>query len=113
VPLLHAVVLRRLADVDAGVGDQDVEAPELLDGIGDHALHLGAVIDVGHQCQRLAAQRLDRSGVLLGIPAHDGDLGAGLGEPLRDAQPDAPVAPGNKGNFSCEIKWIHGKSVIG
>ena len=48
---------RRAARGDAGVGDDDVEAAEALDRLGDGALHRAAVGHVGGEAERAVAEQ--------------------------------------------------------
>ena len=76
----------------AGVVDEDVDLAELLDGLVDDALAVLGNRDVGLHGDAAAAERLDAlAGVLEAFDAAraDRDVGAGLGQPLRerDAEP--------------------------
>jgi hypothetical protein len=71
---------------DAGVGDHDVELAELVERLGDDALHRGTVADVGLDGHRPPAELLDElhslgEVVLVGQPVrHRRDVGTQVGQ---------------------------------
>ncbi len=106
VVVLLGDVEKRLADLDAGVVDEDVEATEGGDGGGDQALGLRRHADVGAEHDRLPAQ-LARSAprrralVLLAVVVHR-HVGALAREAQGDRLPDAARAAGHEGRFAFE-----------
>ena len=101
-----ADVEERLADLDAGVVDEDVEAAEGGDGGTDQARSLRRHADVGAQHDRLAAELLDlrRDGarlVLLAVEVH-GHVGALARKAQGDGLPDPARAAGHEGGLACE-----------
>ena len=78
---------------DAGVVDEDVEAPEGRDRAGDEPLSLIAVADVGLVEQRARAELRGGGLALLDVDVADRDLGALAGEALGDGEADALRRP--------------------
>ena len=81
---------------DAGVIDEDVEAAEGGDRLGDHRLDLGLDRDIGRDGDGLSSLRRDRGhdsgGVLVagfGRVGVDDDFGAGFGQAQADTPADA------------------------
>ncbi len=106
VVVLLADLEERLADLDAGVVDEDVEAPEGGDGGADEALGLRGDADVGAERDGLPAQLLDlrRDGarfVLLAVVVH-GHVGALAREAQGDGLADAARAAGDEGGLAFE-----------
>ena len=89
---------RRVGGADAGVVDEDVDAPELLDGGVDERLAVLGLGDVGGDRDRAAARRLDE---LLGLlelldaPRAERDVGAGLSQRLGERHPEAGRGAGD------------------
>ena len=106
--------MRRLADVDAGVVDQDIDAAEFAFGALDHGGDRGLVGDVGDDRDGFAAALLqlrDRGIRLRRVAPDDGDRSTGLRQPARHAQADAAIAAGDDGNAAGEIEGggCHGR----
>ncbi len=99
--------MRRLADVDAGVVDEDVDAAEFF---GD-ALHHGGdrrlVGDVGGDGDRLDAARFELGGRgrrLRFIAPDHRDVGAGFRQPPGHAEANAAIAAGDDSHLAGEIE---------
>src|SRR6185437_15464059 len=86
--------------LDAGVRDQDVDAPEGGDAALEHAPHLLLAGDVALHGDRLAAARRDLLAHRIGGGAVrevvDGDPRAARGERAAGSGPDAAVAAGDE-----------------
>ena len=93
VPLVGLKLVDRRPDaVDAGVGDDDVEAAETLDQFAHRALERLGIGDIGPQRQGVAAGLADLHGSpvhLLAGAAQDADAGAGCRQPHRRRPADA------------------------
>jgi hypothetical protein len=93
LPFRLAELQRRLANVDAGVVDQDVDVAERGDGLLHHRRHRSVIGDVGFDGERPVAilrAHTVRRGLRLGVvPAGEDDVGPGAGERAghRFAQP--------------------------
>ena len=99
--------MRRLADVDAGVVDEDVDAAEIAGDALGHGGDGGLVGDVGGDGDRLgaASRQLGDRGVRLRlVAADDRDRGAGFGQSAGHAEPDAAIAAGDDGDLAAEIE---------
>ena len=101
-----AHVGERLADLDAGVVDQDVEAAEGLVRVAHEALGLARYADVRAQCDRLPAQLLDPGGdgaraVAAAVVVHR-HVGALAREAQRDGLADAAGAAGDERSLALE-----------
>lgn len=88
----------RLAKLDAGVVDQDIEAAEALDGRPDQPRLLVQIANIGGQRQRLASRRANLAHHLVGravgtrVVYHHG--GALASQPDRQRAANAAVAAG-------------------
>ena len=108
VPFLEIERVRGLADVDAGIVDEDVDPAELAADALDHARDRGLVGDVGGDRDRLdAAPRElgDRRVRFLLVAPDDRDAGAGVRQPARHAEPDAAIAAGDDRDLAFEIEY--------
>ena len=91
---------------DAGVGDDDVEAAEALDGVVGGALHGVEIGDVGGTARRLAAGGRDLGhdvGQRLGTATGDRDRGTLGGEGDGDGRADAGAAAGDQRDLAREV----------
>ena len=99
---LHEALVRR----DAGVVDEDVDVPELLQHVLRHPIGIGVIGHVGLGEHDSAAQLLDlvrhAAGGGLAGDVVDGDVGALLGERERDGASDAAGASGDERGASFE-----------
>ena len=112
VPFGQRVLLGLLADVHAGVVDQDVEPAEALTVVWTSARHGRLASDVDRDRDRLGAERLellDRRRVLGGVPPGHHDRGAGLGHAPRHAEADAAVAAGDDRHPARKIEKLHAR----
>src|SRR5215217_733554 len=107
VPVLGRHLADGAVDGDAGVVDQDVQLPVLLQHLGDDPLAVGGDADVA----LVDGRPLVGGGELLGrvraagIP--DGHLDAALGEPGADRQPDPAGASGDERDLpvhTCHVR---------
>ena len=96
-----------LADVDAGVVDEDVEAPEALPDRGDDAVDLRRVGHVAGLDVGAPARGLDRGGDapqrLLAAPGEN-DRGAGPRERERAGLADPRAGAGHPGRLSLKLR---------
>ena len=107
---------RRRAPARAGVVDEDVEPAELGDGAPDDLLGLAGVADVPAEAERPDAEP---SGELRGCllaplcpAAAEHEVGAELGERLRELQPEPARAAGDQGDLAGEVEQgadVHGR----
>ena len=113
----HRELVAVRGDLDAGVVDQVVDSPVLLDNPLEHPRDLGLVGDVGLDQGRVGAAlahplHADVDAVLNGLLGllgaldrpHivDGDIDALLAEPDRDRLPDPGAAAGDDGDLALE-----------
>jgi hypothetical protein len=99
--------VRGFADVDAGIVDEDVDPAELAPDALDHRGHRRFVGDIGHDGYRpdAAASEIGDGRIRLGLVAADhGDVGAGIRQAARHAEPDATVAAGDDRDLAAEIE---------
>jgi len=108
VVLGERVFLRLLADVDAGVVDEDVEPAVMLHRAGDQRLERGFALHV--DLDRDAADLLRRRGALLRVAARHYDLRAGGCQSARHAETDTAVAAGHYRYAAFQIKGLQGGS---
>ena len=109
VPLGDLERVRRLADVDAGVVDEDVDAAEFAVDALDHGGDGGLVGDIGGHGDRLGAAlfELGDRGERFGLVASDDrDRGAGFRQSAGHAEPDAAIAAGDDGHLAAEIEQL-------
>src|SRR5690606_3173103 len=106
VPLLDRERLHARHVLDAGVVDQDVDAPEARLGGGHQGLDLVGTAEVGVMEVHLAAMHGDlcaRLGDLVRCAqAVEHDAAAGLRQALGDRQADATGGSGNEGDLVLE-----------
>ena len=97
----------RRGDEIAGLsGDQGMDRPVPGDGLLQGAVDLGIVAHVGARAEHIATMRCqfsDRAVDPFRRAAADRDLGARLGEAVRDPQIDAAGAAGNEDMGIAEI----------
>ena len=96
VPLGDVERVRRLADVDAGVVDEDVDAAELAGDALDHGGDRGLVGDVGGHGDRLGAGLLelrDGGGRFRFVAADDRDRAPASASPRAMPSPMPPLPP--------------------
>jgi hypothetical protein len=109
VPLLLAIVQRRLAMDDAGVVDEDVEPAELADGAVDHLVQLGdrCGAEVAGQRQKVPAEGGDLGlGLFKAGAIGAGNVGARLREGMRHGLPEAASGAGHQRHFACQAERI-------
>ncbi len=103
----HPVYGAHLALGDAGVGDDDVEAAEALDRLGDRASHRRLVGDVGADPDRPLADSLGRVARLTGVEVDDRDRGAAQLHLARGLVPDPARGSGHEGDLPVEVEARH------
>ena len=107
VELLLGEGLERLADVDAGIVEQDVDRPELARRLGGEGPPGGDVGDVDRAVQGAPAERADLAGGLVGlgpvVEMAKGDVRALGREGQRRGAADAARAAGDQSDFSREF----------
>jgi hypothetical protein len=109
-PLVERVGLRRLAHVDPGIVDQDVEPAEALDGTRHQgpAVLLARKVARDRKGARTECGKLGHGRLVLGrIPARHHDRGTGRGEATRDAEPDAAIAARDHGHPARQVEEIN------
>jgi hypothetical protein len=95
-PFLELELDQRRDDLDAGVADQDVDAPEGFDSPRHSALDLLLVSDVHANPERALGGRIDLKGRLLGrlrVKIRDDHLCSLTGEGKRNLLPMPLAAP--------------------
>ena len=113
-----AQLLRLLADVDARVVEEDVDAAEIgravsamarstSSGTATSAVTTSVAAPVAAAISAAAASRLRR------VPAHDHDRGPRLRQPPGDAQPDPSIAPRHDGDLACKSNGFTSVSIHG
>ena len=111
VPLVLGRLQHRLGEHDAGVVDQDVDAPEVVDGGADEIFDVSGRRDVGAHRERVAARLLDRIDHRLrfALSAHpvDDHLGALGGETLRDRLADPARRARHDGDLAFQSLVAH------
>jgi hypothetical protein len=107
MPFLQSEVLHRLANVDAGVVHQDVEAAPARRRLVDHApdgVLIGDVDGNGVSLRSAALEIVDgRARFLLVAAGHD-DAGARHCQAARHAQADAAIAARDDRHLPLQIK---------
>ena len=107
--LVGLLARRRVGGPDAGVVDEDVDAPELLDGGVDERLAVLGLGDVGGDRDRPPARRLDE---LLGLlqlldaPRAERDVGAGLSQRLGERHPEARRGSGDDRDLAVQLEPV-------
>ena len=96
---------RRLGD--AGVGDDDVEAAEALDRLGDGRHDRPVVGDVGGDPDRPLADPLGRLARLLGVEVDDRDRGAAQVHLARRLEADPARGAGDQRHLSVQVVGGH------
>ena len=101
--------LRRFADVDAGVVDENVDPAEFAHRALDHGGDGGFVGDVGDHGDSLSPalpEVGDRLLRLFFIAPDDSDGGARVRKPTRHAEADSAIAAGDDGHLAAQVEWI-------
>jgi hypothetical protein len=110
VVLLLGHVLHVAEGDDAGVGADNVELAEVLDGLVHHLDGLGDVADVGLDGDGVAAHLLDLLdelvGGFLGVGVVDDDLGAAAGELNGHRRANATAGAGDEGDLAIEAGGV-------
>src|SRR6185437_15143282 len=99
-----------LADVDAGIVDQDIDAAELASDTLDHAADGFLVGDIGCNGDRAdaACRQISNRGLrLVLVAAGYGNVGAGIRKPVSHAEPDAAIASRDDGDLAFQIERFH------
>ena len=112
IPIGFGQINDRLKSHDTRVVDENLDAAPLFDDVIDHALHIGALRNVGVEINGRAAVALDlRDGLTarLAVDVNDGDARALAGELKAGRQADARSAAGDNGDV---IGKIHGKNLV-
>src|SRR6476620_4979393 len=105
LPLGEGKVLDRMHDLDAGIGDENVDPAKGLDRLLDPFVDLVLLGDVHANADRsfLIAQLLRGLRRDIGFAVGDRDAAAGLDETLGDAMTDAARGAGNESNLAVEL----------
>ena len=105
LPIGEGKLLDRMHDLDAGIGDEDVDPAEGRDGLLDAGIDLLFVGDVhGDANSRLGvAELLSRVGRAVAFEVGDRHAAAGLDVALGDRMADAAGGAGDEGNFAVEF----------
>src|SRR4029453_10773533 len=110
VELLLAIGFERLADVDAGIVEQDVDRPELARGLGGEGSPGGDIGDIDRAVQGAPAEGADLAGGFVGLPViaqmTKGDARALGGEGERRGATDPARAAGDQSDFSRELHAV-------
>ena len=99
--------MRRLADIDAGVVDEDVDPSEFAPDVVGHSGDSGLVGDIGDHGYRFGAAlpEFGGRGIRLRLVAPDDrDSGTGFRQPARHAKADAAIAAGDDRHLATEIE---------
>jgi hypothetical protein len=99
--------MRRLADVDAGVVDEDIDAAEFGSRALDHRGDRSLVGDIGDDRNGPAAvlRKLRNRGIRFRrIAPDDSDRGTCLRQPARHAKSDAAIAASDDGDAAGEVE---------
>jgi hypothetical protein len=112
LPLGEWKVLDWMHDLDAGIGDEDVDPAKGLDRLLDPFIDLVLLGDVHADADRgfLVAQLLRGLRRDIGFQVGDRDAAAGLDKTLGDAMTDAARGAGNERNLAVEL---HGHAPYG
>lgn len=105
-PLVEAEVLELAERVRTGIGDADVDASQLCDGLIDSRTDRCLVGDIARDRQGASAVGFDalhRGGGLGRVPGPHGNGGPGHGHPLREPEADAPVPTGDDRDLPAEV----------
>ena len=108
-----AVDGRHLLLGDPGVGDDAVEAAELLDHLGDRGHHRALVGDVGADPDRPRADPLGRLAGLLRIEVEDRDRGAAHLHLAGGLEADPARRAGHQRHLAVQIECRHRCNLIG
>src|SRR5215218_7350727 len=98
---------RRIAAVDAGVVDENIQSSEALQRVLDHGSDVFEARDVGADGRHfgpVGAKVLGGSDCILLIPVGDHHARAGLREPFGDRIPDARCPTGHHGYPAAEFQ---------
>src|SRR6202163_1576566 len=103
-PVVVRHLAHRLVDGDAGVVDQEVDAPEALEHFGDDALAVFRLVDAALMHRHLAALAfelaLERFGGFLTLAVPGSDAHAVFRQHRRDRAADSAGAAGDQRNVS-------------
>ena len=106
-PLIEREILRRLADVDPRVVDQNVQPAAPCDRFTDHRVDRFLVGHVHADGEGIGAERLElanRRTRLLRVARRDDDACPGLGETAGHAQSDPAIAAGDDGDPAAQVE---------
>src|SRR6476469_10425001 len=105
LPLGEGKVLDRMHDLDARIGDENVDPAKGLDRLLDPSVDLVLLGDVHADAHRgfLIVQHLRGLRRDIGFEVGDRDAAAGLDETLADAVTDAARGAGNESNLAVEL----------
>ena len=98
IPAVLRRVEQRRREHTSGVVDEDADRAELVDGLGERGVDLGALADVGRDAERADRIGGGRAGVRVTFP--DRDRRTEGGEAGGDATADAGTAAGHDGHAS-------------
>src|SRR5690606_32796278 len=97
------VAVRHVAgDVDAGVGEEDVDAAEALEGGGDHGVDLLGTGEVGGEDEGLRPGRGGDGGEPVGRAGGEGEAGALAAEHPGERAADAGAGAGDERDLAPE-----------
>jgi hypothetical protein len=99
--------VRRIADVDAGIVDKNIETSERFQRGFDHGRDGRLVGDIDIDGQRLGAEGFDVADGVIGfclVPSGNDDACARAGQTPCHAEADAAIATGDDGDFAGEIE---------
>ena len=109
------MIRQRLQHAVAGGVDEDVDAAQLADGVGDGVIDLFRLAGVAHQAARAAAQGTDPAGdgggPVLGQVGH-GHVGPVLGQGNGNGRPDGPGPAGDQRHAAVETKAMRGAGLV-
>ena len=108
--LIRAAFERPHMPLDAGVQENRIQAPELLDGGCDHPLVIGRPRDINRQAGGAIAKRFRNAVHGPRLKVGENDTGAlGMGQSRR-CFPDAASGTGHNDDFP--FKRVHGASLF-
>ena len=99
--------MRRLADIDPGIVDEDIDPAKLLPHPLDHGIDRRLISDVGNHrdCLDAALPEIGDGIVRLRLIACDNcNIRSGIGEPARHAETDTAIAAGDDRYFVAEVE---------
>ncbi len=104
IPIVIGRVLRRAAQEDAGIADQDMDLARFVRGAREGRAVGDVEANGPHPIS--TAQRLDRLVERLLADIRDHDARTGVQQLLRDGEADAGAAAGDEGRLVLEV--VHG-----